>query len=108
MSKFDLQIVTKKGEILEDKKFDSYDEIADYMLEAADAYYEGVYKPEDNICFGIKDDEGNPVYGEQKTFAFGGDYGISNLQDYIDVADAGVGASEATVEVSGEEDSEDS
>ena len=108
MSKFDLQILTKKGEILEDKKFDSYDDIADYMLDAAQAYYDGVYSPDDSICFGIKDNEGNPVYGEQKTFAFGGDYGISNLQDYIDVADAGVGASEAEVEVSGEEVSEDS
>lgn len=108
MSKFDLQILTKKGEVIQDKKFNSYEDIADYMLEAAEQYYEGVYNPDDSICFNIRDDEGNPVYGEQKTFAFGGDYGISNLQDYIPAADAGVGAVEATVEVVGEEVSEDS
>jgi len=107
MSKFDLQIVTKKGEILEDKKFESYEDIADYMLDAANAYYEGVYQPTDSICFGIKDDSGNPIYGEQKTFAYGGDYGISNLQDYIDVTAGDDESTEGEVGVSGEQNSED-
>jgi hypothetical protein len=72
MTEFGFKIVNKNGETVEDKIFEDFDSVADYMLDAADKWYSGLQDPgdmmslqrrengtvvfEDTSSFGIEDD----------------------------------------------------
>lgn len=72
MTEFGFKIVGKDGNVIEDKIFEDFDAVADYMLDAADKWYAGLQDPgdimtlqrrengtvvfEDTSSFGIEDD----------------------------------------------------
>lgn len=72
MTEFGFKIVDKNGKVVEDKIFEDFDSVADYMLDAADKWYSGLQDPgdtmslqrrengtvvfEDTSSFGIEDD----------------------------------------------------
>ena len=107
MTDFNFKIVGKDGKVIEDLSFEDFDEIADYMLDAADKWYDGLQDPGTTMSFERRED-GHVVFSDKSSF--GG-------EDVTDVYDDGseverdmetlrkfLGASE----LSGSEDGEDS
>lgn len=68
MEKVNYTIVNKDGKIVEDLSFTDFDALADHMLNMADKYYEGVYKPDDKLKIATFDENDNLVYSDVATF----------------------------------------
>jgi len=104
MTDLGFKIVGKDGKVIEDLSFDDYEALADYMLDAADKWYDGLQDTGATMSVERRED-GNVVYSDQSSF--GGedvyDYGseverdIENARKFL-----------RTSELSGEEDGEDS
>jgi len=68
MDKVNYTIINKDGKIVEDTTFQDYDKLADYMLEIADKWYEGVYNPDDQLKISTFDENDNLVYSDTASF----------------------------------------
>lgn len=65
---FDFKIVDKNGKIVEDVSFKDYDQLADYMLNVADQWYQGLRNPDDQYTLTQKTADGSIKFEEQNTF----------------------------------------
>lgn len=68
MDNFDFKIVDKNGKIVEDVSFRNYDEVADYMLNVADQYYQGLRNPDDSYSLKQIAPDGNIRFEEENIF----------------------------------------
>lgn len=68
MEKINYTIVDKNGKVVEDVTFNDFDKLADYMLDMADKWYEGVYDPDDKLTISTFDENDNLVYTDVATF----------------------------------------
>lgn len=65
---FDFKIVDKNGKIVDDVSFKDYDQLADYMLNVADQWYQGLRNPDDQYTLTQKTADGSIRFEEQNTF----------------------------------------
>lgn len=72
---FDFRIVDKNGKIVENVSFKDYDQLADYMLNVADQWYEGLRSPSDSYNITRTDNDGNVLYSETNSFGEAGNVG---------------------------------
>jgi len=104
MTDLGFKIVGKDGKVIEDLTFDDYDALADYMLDAADKWYDGLQDTGATMSVERRED-GNVVYSDQSSFGGEDVYDdgseverdIETLREFL-----------GTAKLSGEEDSEDS
>lgn len=75
---FDFKIVDKNGKIVEDVSFKDYDQLADYMLNVADQYYQGLRNPDDSYSLTQTGPDGSIRFEEEKIF---GGSDVSDLPD---------------------------
>jgi hypothetical protein len=68
MEKINYTIINKDGKVVEDVTFDDYDNLADYMLEIADKWYEGVYDPDDQLKISTFDENNKLIYSDTASF----------------------------------------
>lgn len=104
MTDLGFKIVGKDGKVIEDLTFDDYDALADYMLDAADKWYDGLQDPEATMTVERRED-GNVVYSDQSSFG-GEDVSDDGSEVERDIENARKFLK--TAELSGNEDIEDS
>lgn len=75
---FDFKIVDKNGKIVEDVSFKDYDQLADYMLNVADQYYQGLRNPDDSYSLTQTAPDGSVRFEEENVF---GGSDVSDLPD---------------------------
>lgn len=75
---FDFKIVDKDGKIVEDVSFKDYDQLADYMLNVADQYYQGLRNPDDSYSLTQTAPDGSIRFEEENVF---GGSDVSDLPD---------------------------
>ena len=103
MTDLGINIVGKDGKIVENLKFSDYDEIADYMLDAADKWYDGLQDVDQQIVFN-RSENGEIVYSDTSSFSGDVDGFESGDDGDIEV----IGGDFEEVELFGSEDGEDS
>ena len=104
MTDLGFKIVGKDGKVIENLTFDDYDALADYMLDAADKWYDGLQDPGTTMSVERRE-EGKVVYSDNSSFGGEDVYDdgseverdIETLREFL-----------GTAELSGEEDGEDS
>jgi hypothetical protein len=67
MTEFGFKIVNKNGETVEDKIFEDFDSVADYMLDAADKWYSGLQDPGDMMSLQRREN-GTVVFEDMSSF----------------------------------------
>lgn len=75
---FDFKIVDKNGKLVEDVSFKDYDQLADYMLNVADQYYQGLRNPDDSYSLTQTAPDGSIRFEEESIF---GGSDVSDLPD---------------------------
>lgn len=65
---FDFKIVDKDGKVVEDVSFKDYDQLADYMLDVADQWYQGLRNPQDSYKLTQTTPDGSVRFEEQNMF----------------------------------------
>lgn len=104
MTDLGFKIVGKDGKVIENLNFDDYDALADYMLDAADKWYDGLQDTGATMTVERRED-GQVVYSDQSSFGGEDVYDDgSEVERDMETLRQFLGASE----LSGEEDSEDS
>ena len=67
MTEFKFNIVGKDGKVIEDLTFDNFDDVADYMLDAADKWYSGLEDPGSQMVLSRIED-GKVVYSDESSY----------------------------------------
>jgi len=104
MTDLNFKIVGKDGKIIEDVSFEDFEEIADYMLDAADKWYDGLQDIGATMSVERRED-GNVVFSDQSSFG-GEDVYDDGSEIERDIENARKFLK--TSELSGDEDGEDS
>ena len=66
------RLVDKDGKVIEDKVFDDFDALADFMMEQADRYYQGLVDPDTTVEMTQFDNTGKVLYQDQASFTKNG------------------------------------
>lgn len=105
MTDLNFKIVGKDGKVIEDLSFDNFDDIADYMLDAADKWYDGLQESGATMTFERKE-EGNVIYSD--TSSFEGEDVVYDERAEVERDIETLRKFLKTSELSGSEDGEDS
>lgn len=72
MTEFGFKIVDKNGNLVEDKIFEDFDSVADYMLDAADKWYSGLQDSDDTMSLQRREN-GTVVFEDTSSFGIDDD-----------------------------------
>jgi hypothetical protein len=62
------RLVDKNGNVVEDKTFDNFDSLADFMMEQAEKYYQGLVDPDTTVEMTAFDNTGKVLYQDQASY----------------------------------------
>jgi hypothetical protein len=107
MTEFGFKIVDKNGNLVEDKIFEDFDSVADYMLDAADKWYSGLQDPDDTMSLQRREN-GTVVFEDTSSFGIEDDALRNNGSETGKVVevDTATGGSHSVFGISLGEDSE--
>lgn len=106
MTEFGYKIVDKNGKVVEDKVFEDFDSVADYMLDAADKWYSGLQDPSDVMSLQRREN-GTVVFEDTNSFGIEDDALRNHGSEDTEVVDVTATTGESD-SVFGETYSEDS
>jgi hypothetical protein len=106
MTEFGYKIIDKNGNLIEDKLFEDFDSVADYMLDAADKWYSGLQDSTDVMSLQRREN-GTVVFEDTNSFGIEDDALRNHGSEDIEVVDDHTTTGESNT-VFGETCSEDS
>lgn len=62
------RLVDKNGNVVEDKTFSDFDALADFMMEQAEKYYQGLVDPDTSVEMTAFDNTGKVLYQDQASY----------------------------------------
>lgn len=62
------RLIGKDGQVIDNKMFDDFDSLADFMMEQADKYYQGLVDPDTTVEMTTFDNTGKILYQDQASF----------------------------------------
>lgn len=62
------RLIDKEGKVIDNKLFDDFDSLADFMMEQADKYYQGLVDPDTTVEMTTFDNTGKILYQDQASF----------------------------------------
>jgi hypothetical protein len=68
MTEFGFRIVDKNGKVVDDRVFEDFDSVADFMLDAADNWYNGLQNVGDTMSLQRREN-GTVVFEDTSSFA---------------------------------------
>lgn len=62
------RLIGKDGKVIDNKMFDDFDSLADFMMEQAEQYYQGLVDPDTTVEMTQFDNTGKVLYQDQASF----------------------------------------
>lgn len=62
------RLIGKDGKVIDNQMFDDFDSLADFMMEQAEQYYQGLVDPDTTVEMTTFDNTGKILYQDQASF----------------------------------------